>query len=336
VGNITFADITVPTTLSSKAAYDLLAKAIAMRFSSSSDAGAMDDSGADASLDGGVDGAAVDAGPPVLHADTLYTLLLPPETTLKDVSCDIGAYHDAMVLNGVDAFPYAIVRQDCDYDWRSMVNNAVHELVEAATDPFPHVYPGPGVLGIGLRFVAWDYANQNEIADLCIGIPSTSPDVPSLNNGNTKLTFPTVWSNRLAAMGQNPCVPMDPEAPHVFASAWAILPEVAPDSIATGAPWVRLAVGDSTTVDVHVASDGPADLTLLAYDFASQDGSSPAQLDVSLDSTSAHNGDVRKLTIKRLSVQRTMYDPDGVSVFGIATSQANGDGFVTYGIVGVP
>jgi hypothetical protein len=336
IETITYSTLAIPDKVTVEDLRALVAKTVAeTRFPASAGAVATDDSGAP---DGGADGGGdVDAGRLVPHTDVLYTVVLPHSTTLTDLSCGaVLAYHDSTLVDAVDEVPYAVIRGDC-YASDETVPSLVHEIVEAATDPFPYEYPA--FSGTGGRYVAWGFANALELADLCQGIPATSPDVP------LGLTFPTVWSNRHAALGQNPCVPVDPSTRPVFAAAWAILPDVAPDTIASGAPYVRLAVGDSTTVDVRVASDGPADLTVYPFEVASARGDADPELSLSFDDGSAHDGDVRRLTIQRL--RAPSMGPNGphlqsrptrelVSVFEIYAMQATGPGFATYGLVGMP
>jgi hypothetical protein len=124
----------------------------------------------------------------------LYVLVTPPGTTVPiDPSMTCAATHD---IGGAawheegstpHRFAYAIIPTCGHEDLGDIEIGISHEIVEAATDPFPETAPGHQT-----RQGAW----AGEIADLC--------DVPTVIDG---FTVGTVWSNKMAALGGDPCLP---------------------------------------------------------------------------------------------------------------------------------
>ena len=147
-----------------------------------------------------------------VHLDSVGTCGEPPSEILSCVVFD--AYHGEAHTRGLD-FAYAVM-PDCPparpasrLEYTQIT--ASHELIEAATDPFPvtdrawQTYPSetdPWTFAIGCGI---------EVADLC-----TTPLQFVREDGHVAQRS---WSNRAAAAGGDPCVPIDPDRPYYGVSA---------------------------------------------------------------------------------------------------------------------
>jgi hypothetical protein len=280
------------------------------------------------------------SGTATLHADTLYVVALPNTTTITDMSCGTGGFHRSVLATATDEVPYAVTRADCSNqppDGFTPSEILLHEMIESATDPFPDVQPG--IFGSDHAHVAWDFFEIEEVADMCVGAKAQiDGDPPVLVNvsNSTPLVFPGIWSNRRAALGQNPCVPMSAKQPPALAVASADLPKQITVNDTVVAPGALLALGATATIPVRVATDrasGP--VTLLAVDVASTFHGKPVELAVSLDRTSAQNGDVVHLTLTRQAMPM-VYSNAPVSAFAIIAESQDALTFPTFGVVGLP
>lgn len=267
------------------------------------------------------------------HADTLYVLVLPATTMVTDLTCTFDGYHDHASATANDIVPFALIRNTCPGQQTQPLSIAlVHEIVEAATDPFEDA---PAIFVPIDGFEAWDVAESDEVADLCEGTPALFDTNPPMADGEP-LTFPSIWSNRLATLGQDPCLPNSTLAPRVFAVATPVVTEkIKIDStvLTTG---VNVAVGQSVTIPLRIATDRPgATVAVLAADltpFLQSNGET--ELETSLSSTVANNGDVLSLTITRVHApSRPGFNS---SILEIGATARPGAGFLTYLVVGVP
>jgi hypothetical protein len=142
-----------------------------------------------------------DGSLPMPTPNTLYTFVFPTLTMVtygSSASCeDFLGYHDAARRNGVEV-AYAVIA-DCRYeesvfaDMRGSVLS--HELIEAATDPFPITNPGWQLRDPASPWLAMG----EEVADLCLRGDSSglAQDMVSQRS----------WSNAAASAEQDPCVP---------------------------------------------------------------------------------------------------------------------------------
>jgi hypothetical protein len=145
-------------------------------------------------------------------AGYLYMIFYPPSTqtgsfldgpstcTQQSATSFIGGYHWE-TESGAYHVPYAVI-PTCSSG--SLVEgasdleaSASHELIEAATDPFPD-----SAIAYGLTDLTdpWVYT-AGEVADLCEG----------LTTQEAGFTAQRVWSNSAAAAGASPCVPASSE-----------------------------------------------------------------------------------------------------------------------------
>ena len=134
-------------------------------------------------------------------------------------SCaDFDAFHGEDDLGAV-AVPYIVGAACPGYDGPTVDDlqertiAVSHELLEAATDPFPD--SDPAYNGEDAADAVWTLATGGEIADLCqfdLDPYSTLPTLPTLP-GSTSFVQRS-WSNQAAAGGTNPCVPAPPGVPY--------------------------------------------------------------------------------------------------------------------------
>jgi hypothetical protein len=221
-----------------------------------------------------------------LGKDDLVTTYLPPGVVLSDAFnpkyCNGGprAFH-RMLRVGAVAMPFAVVPRCADLTSATMT--ASHEIVEMATNPDPNA---PGFrLPAGAAGVAFAAAGS-EPADVCNLLNPERPRI--VEHG---FVFQRAWSNRGAAAGGDPCVPLVGERAYA-----ALMPR---------SPVVRLAAtGSSETLALDAAADRPGlKWTVSAVDLTGrQEGA--RYLDVQLSRTAVENGDTITLTVTRLATER--------------------------------
>jgi len=281
--------------------------------------------------DGGVqaDAATGPTAPNGFRTDTLYVVLIPFTTTVSDSPCtDVLGYHNSADATMYDSVPFAVVLP-CTY--KGYTNNQLatatmtHELVESVTDPFPYV--APAFLEVDDAHIAWAYQGYTELGDLC-------GDRFTTTIGGTPVYAETIWSNARASKGVFPCSPDIPgTAPPVF-QALPQFKDTLRYSSSTKTKGIFVDLNATGFIDVHVTSLAPTgSLKLQAFDVANYIYHRPAELALSLDRTTAKNGDVVHLTIARDRIPPTGVEVYG-SVFGIAaTDPLSNRTYVTYGFV---
>ncbi len=251
--------------------------------------------------------------------NTIYALFYPTSTIIEEApgydSCQsFGGYHADTTVNVGDAgapvqFAYALVPR-CPTFYQSegltgvdeVTAGASHEIAEAVTDPFSET---------NAAYLAADYDHKvygvvlaaSEVADMC------SWEMPSATKP-TGIDFQTsrVWSNKAALAGHDPCLPA-PSEPY-FATVPVLTDDApVPEYVSYGAngqivtggttKGVRLKVGETTTIDLVLYSDGPTSgpWTVQPQEIVSA-GQQPS-LTLSLDRPSGVNGEKLHLTITR-------------------------------------
>ena len=127
----------------------------------------------------------------------LYMFWFSPRTVITGgslQSCvDFGGYHDSARRNGLEV-AYAVIA-NCGGNSNEIV--ASHELIEAATDPFPGNHPGYQLTDHASPWLALG----QEVADLC-----ERGDGTQLWSDGSHVAQRS-WSNAAAAAGRDPCIP---------------------------------------------------------------------------------------------------------------------------------
>jgi hypothetical protein len=238
---------------------------------------------------GAIDGGMLPAPDP----DTVYGLFFPASTTVtlllrSETICWSGppAYH-AATFGDSPSVPYVVVPR-CGAPGAPtneitgfQVASAVHELVEASTDPF-QIRNNAGYDGFDDQHEYWDNWPGNELADACFGFSTTPADLG--------YSVPRIWSNRSAAEGHDPCVPAPSD--QAYFNAAPDLPDQANDGLA-----VNISRGKSRTIPLRLFSDRDTPAwDVEVHDFNALFGGL-ATMDFALSQPNGRNGDSINLTI---------------------------------------
>jgi hypothetical protein len=262
--------------------------------------------------------------------NAIYLFILPPKTIIDafgNCCSDFDGYHEEAMVGAVSV-AYAVV---CSCggkfdgpgvsDVQQVTIAASHELVEAATDPFPDNNPAYGQTD--LADIAWTLASGGELADLC-EFNRNSFLVPP----GSKYMVQQSWSNAAAAAGDDPCVPVANKDPY-FAAIAVMKDTFNISGIPGKTTGVKLMAGQSATVDVQLFSNGPTKpFKVTPHDISDLIGGSP-NLAMSLDKNTGVNGDILKLSIQALQIDATL----GVDVFFLSADLGT-EGSLTMGAVG--
>lgn len=239
--------------------------------------------------------------PPVVP-QAIYAVFLPQGVTLNvpglGYSCQngsFGGFHNDLWTASNIEITYALLPRCAGYGSFSELDELTgalsHEVVEAATDPFARTYPAYIVVDDPHNI--WNAVTFGEVGDLCAFPPQ------SFQRLVDNYVVQRSWSNVSAKAGHDPCVPLLSE-PYYNA-----VPDQ-PDDLTLSfngqsfpTRGVRIAVGQSRTIDVHLFSDAPTSEWLIqAQDADAAFGRSPG-LSFTIDNDYGSNGAVLKLTINR-------------------------------------
>jgi len=243
--------------------------------------------------------------PPWGDADpnTIYTFVIPHGSTVtfsNGATCcsDYGGYHFEVTTTAGLTVPYAVI---CSCPAAFGLNlspldarttTISHELVEAATDPFPGT--NPAYSGVDHANGVWASLTGGETSDMC----GMNPDANVVPPGATYMVQRS-WSNAAARASRNPCLPAPAGQPYF--NAYPVLDQV--DVGTATQPYfttgVKVPVGTTKTIDVILSSDGPADLMwdVGAYSYEDLWGGDTTNLGLLLDRSRGKNGDKLRLTI---------------------------------------
>jgi len=208
--------------------------------------------------------------------DVIYVLLLPASTAIVSSGQSLcqpltpSGYHTEATIGGVTA-ALVVIPLCTSYPGDSALTGVSvltptisHELVEAATDPFPS--SAPAYLTTDQAHAMWAVAvNGGEVADLC---ENESPNLVIPDDIGQPVQ--RSWSNAAVDAGTGPCVPVPPG--EIYFAAVASLPDqvsVQRSGRSFLVPALRSQVGASATVSVHLRSesDQPASWTVAALEY---------------------------------------------------------------------
>ncbi len=236
-------------------------------------------------------------------SSTIYLVLMPPGTIVNQgggMGCqDFDGYHAETAVTTALNVVYAVGCACPGFDGPSITNlqertvAISHELVEAATDPFP--FSNPAYAQTDNADIVWSLDTGGELADMC----EFNLDSYAVPAGSTYMVQRS-WSNKAAKASANPCVPVVNTAEPYF-NSMPVLPDMV--TVSGGGPTittpgVKIAVGASKTIDVTLFSDAPTKgpWKVTAYDMSAVLGG-PKELTLSLDKDTGQNGDTLHLTI---------------------------------------
>jgi len=204
---------------------------------------------------------------PAPDENSIYVIHYPAGVTITESggqggqSCrTFGGYHSEFKLNsfhGGYSVAYAVLPHCNNFNGLSgadMVTGAEsHELVEAATDPYPNTDPAYAQLDDDHLY--WLFIlGGGETGDMCAQDPSAFTqfdDLPFIAQRS--------WSNEAAMAGHDPCQPALPG--EVYFAAVPDMSDPIEVSFGQGQSYqmtgVTLAQGESKTIDLDLFSDGP-------------------------------------------------------------------------------
>ena len=234
-----------------------------------------------------------------VDTDTIVAVFYPSTTPLSGScaaqSLGFGGYHES-TSTSKGTIPYAVSVECANFAPSGTTLDMVtiagsHEIIEAATDPFPSNSPAYASLD-----------NNGWAMDVLLQGNEENGDMCTINDGfgRPSTQFPYLlqrgWSNEAAAAGNlDPCQPsIDPGQP--FVGAYPVMPDMVSVQGASGTgPGVQIAVGQSKTIEVDCFTFEPTPAFTVG---ARQSRAiSPPELTFAWDSTACQNGDKRKLTI---------------------------------------
>lgn len=258
---------------------------------------------------------------------TIYLFIAPPQTQVSDptgTGCqDYDGYHSESQITGSLNVPYAIGCACPGFDGKgvsALQQRTVaisHELVEAATDPFPST--NPAWAQTDNADIVWTIATGGELADMC----EFNDDSYAVPAGSTYM-IQRSWSNKAAKAGTNPCVPVVSKGPYFNTSP--ILPDmikIAGGGPTISTPGVTIPVGGSKSIPLTLWSEaptsGPWKVSVIDLNYYLT-GSS--YLKLTLDKNSGQNGDTVMLTINVLKSD-PQFKAEAFLVFSDLGGQSN-------------
>ncbi|MBS2030419.1 MAG: hypothetical protein JST54_21125 [Deltaproteobacteria bacterium] len=272
---------------------------------------------------------------PANDGNTVYVLFYPDATTvtLQGLSsCQgFGGYHQNITLDtahGSADAAYVVVPRCLNFPPNTGVDavtaSTSHELIEAATDPYPLTQPAYALMDDAHIF--WlRVLGGGEVGDMCAQFDSSFTTFSEL-----AYSVQRTWSNAAALAGHDPCVPALPGEVYFNAApelsdtvAYTVLGQV------VNVPGVSIPVGQSKTIDLDLfseaATSGP---WTVSVEDASVVFGGAQHLTLGLNNTTGQNGD--KL---QLSITVTAAGSHNTEIF-IVKSTLNGQSTVWFGLVG--
>jgi hypothetical protein len=239
---------------------------------------------------------------PAVDKNNIYVIIYPEKTVISQpnfgTSCQsYGGYHFETKTKTGKEIVYSVIPRCTTFgEFKgidAVTTTISHELAEAATDPLAVTNPAYAI--VDNDHVIWNVTPLGEVGDMCTYEPQNYPRLVA--------GFPVtkIWSNASAAAGHDPCVPIL-QGDVYFNSAPVFTDKVTANIYGTKVPTkgVQVPTGQSKTIDVQLFSDAPTDdWTVQAVDGSYFTGGAK-ELSFDWDRQSGNNGDVLKLTIKRV------------------------------------
>jgi len=246
----------------------------------------------------------LDADDPSLPAPidgAIYTLFYPEGVSVEDASgasCTAYAgYHSSVVLDaahGSRSVAYAVIPRCAEFFGRTeletLTSTTTHELIEAATDPYPAT--APAYYDIDRPHAYWVYVfGGGEVSDMC-----NLPLDANVTLPGTAYRVQRSWSNVAALAGRDPCVPTLPG--RVYFNASPDLPDDVVVASGVTSRGVRIPEGGTRTIAVRLFSEAPtAPIKVYPEDWGELTGA-PKELELTLDEDRGLNGQTLHLTIR--------------------------------------
>lgn len=236
-----------------------------------------------------------------------------------------GGYHQDVSVNGVPV-AYAVIPQCATFGPLSgadvVTATSSHELVEAATDPYP--ISNPAYSMVDDAHLVWTYVlGAGETADMCAQYDSSF-----YRDDEIGYSVQRSWSNAAAKAGSEPCVPAPANAQPYFNAAPVLTDNI---QFSLGdTKGVRVPVGQSKTIELDLfssgATKGPWNVSVTA---AGAGGQTPP-VTFALDKDNGQNGDKINLTVTSQAAASSRIG----GVMFIVTSQLGDQKHYWAGVVG--
>ena len=234
---------------------------------------------------------------------------------------EVGGYHSNIVLQNGTPVAYAVIPRCGNFAGFTGVNTLTatssHEIVEAATDPYPQT--NPAYADADNAHFYWELVlGGGEVGDMCAQNPGAFQEFPYLN-----YVVQRIWSNKAALKGTDPCQPE--LANEVYFNSPPVENDMFSISLGFGdtvtMSGINVAVGGSRTVDMDLFSEAATS----GWSVQVQDGSvftgGDASLTFSLTPMTGVNGDKLKLTINRIAAGQ-----DNLAPFLVTSQMPIGNG----------
>lgn len=275
-------------------------------------------------------------------ANTVYVMHYPANVTIQlqsgpggqvSQSCvagGFGGYHSNFQLNAAHGgrdVAYAVIPRCSSWMGLSVLDadtaSESHELVEAATDPYPQSKAAYGQ--VDDNHLYWMFSlGGGETGDMCAQDRSSFVKFPGFD-----FTVQRSWSNAAALAGHDPCQPAI--AGEVYFNS---APELN-DMVTVGGQFtmkgVHIPVGSSATIPIDLFSEadtgGAWDVT--AEDLNALTNNSAPSMTFTWDRSSGQNGERLHLTIA-VNKSSSQY---GVGVFAIVSTKGTSKHY-WFGLVG--
>jgi hypothetical protein len=236
---------------------------------------------------------------------TIYLFVLPTGTIEQDTegACctDYDGYHyEVTVGSGPSrvALPYALSCSCPGFDGPRVTDlqertvDMSHELVEAATDPFPN--SNPAYTQEDDDDIVWTLVTDGEVADMC----EFNDDANVIPPGSTYMVQRS-WSNAAAARLENPCVPAVTSTPYLnaFPQMGRITYSNAYGSVLTKGLLIPLGQSRTVNLSLFSASPVPQPWSVASFDYDAEIVGGPAGATLRQDATSGRGGQTIHLTV---------------------------------------
>ncbi len=178
-------------------------------------------------------------------ANEVFVIFYPATTTIgtPGTCVPLSGYHDATAGNAPISY---VVIPRCTTTVASMTTVASNLTMSTVGDPLPVATGSLGWNGFDPDHVAWVHAIQvAELAQPCFASP------PALVGTNGDVAIARAWSNVAMRGYHDPCVPAPAD------SYFAAVPIMTDQLIAPRTKGVKLARGETKSIEVQMLSDGP-------------------------------------------------------------------------------
>jgi hypothetical protein len=261
---------------------------------------------------------------PKPDANTVYALFYPTGVTITlgqggGTSCSsFGGYHSNITVGQSDV-AYAVMPRCAKFGGLTGIDavsaTTSHELIEAATDPYPQDQSNTGYAAVDDNHIIWEFVlGGGETGDMCAQNQGAFYKPADIGDYVQR-----TWSNKSAAAGHNPCLPLDGLP---YFNSMPVLTEKVTVGGQVTTKGVTIPVGQSKTIEVDLFSDKS---TGAGWNVSAVDGAQlqnqPPELSFTWDKTNGQNGQKLHLTIKALKASQ--YGAEGFiieSQLGASTS----------------